>query len=861
MSRPYTPIYGDSAKITWENSPSTATPLASSNLNKESQALHDIDARLVEVGNGSLLPSDIPTVIKDVAFDSTTGIFTFTRYNDTTFTLDTLLEKVVTNWTYNAQTQCLVLTLADGTTVSIDISSMISEYDFTDSSTVAFTVANHTVTANIVAHSIGDTQMETGYLSNCLSAVSDAEDEAENAQAWAEGKRGNTDVPSTDPQYHNNAKYYSGLALQDEQTASQHADASQAHSLNSEAWADGKKNGVDVPSTAPQYHNNAKYWADQAQAIVGGQDNVKYTAQSKTSAEKAQARENIGAISATIEHDDSEWDSETTLEDLDDGTYAVYGTNQSFGYDDYFPDEVLESFNDGNYAILTKQTDTDDMVWWHLLCVQDTQYSYRFKEWRAMNDGEMGANRWIEVTTDVPIATSSTCGIVKPSSNMTVDANGVLDVKTASSSQKGIAKVDDISIKVVNDKLVDYGNTMHESTQSADVQHFDQLSNGWHMIGRDTVDEQTFDFNDLPISATDIVSNNNQVGVAYIKYVADSLSGEDVYHAELIYQKYSDSSQRMWVLPIHSWGSYTNLASQWIEIKESSGEVSNPNLLDNAWFKVNQKGVTSGRVDNYQIDRWKASYSGGTDGNGTVSVVDGTVTMKPYVASGRVGRCYWFQRLTPEMSNYLAGKQLTLSVRLLDGTIHSVTGLFQEGGGLTMAFHVNDAPTDCRLYVAGFGSNPRVELDAHTSEDGTAVNPSVSFTAMKLEEGSVSTLYLDTTPPNYDTELSKCQDYSYAVKADTVNATIALGQAYASRDVRFVFTLPKALMTTPTLKPSGTWNVIGTSSVNVSSNSIDSVASNVVTVKIVPTSNVSTNAVQRLVLANIGDYVAFETGY
>ena len=37
MSRPYTPIYGDSVKITWENTPSTATPLAASNLNTESR--------------------------------------------------------------------------------------------------------------------------------------------------------------------------------------------------------------------------------------------------------------------------------------------------------------------------------------------------------------------------------------------------------------------------------------------------------------------------------------------------------------------------------------------------------------------------------------------------------------------------------------------------------------------------------------------------------------------------------------------------------------------------------------------------------------------------------------------------------
>lgn len=32
----------------------------------------------------------------------------------------------------------------------------------------------------------------------------------------------------------------------------------------SEAWATGQINGVDVPPSAPQYHNNAKYYAENA---------------------------------------------------------------------------------------------------------------------------------------------------------------------------------------------------------------------------------------------------------------------------------------------------------------------------------------------------------------------------------------------------------------------------------------------------------------------------------------------------------------------------------------------------------------------------------------------------------------------
>jgi hypothetical protein len=41
-------------------------------------------------------------------------------------------------------------------------------------------------------------------------------------------------------------------------------DAATSHMLNAEAWAKGTKNGVAVDSTAPQYHNNSKYWSDSS---------------------------------------------------------------------------------------------------------------------------------------------------------------------------------------------------------------------------------------------------------------------------------------------------------------------------------------------------------------------------------------------------------------------------------------------------------------------------------------------------------------------------------------------------------------------------------------------------------------------
>ena len=46
-------------------------------------------------------------------------------------------------------------------------------------------------------------------LDDAEQIVEDCTEQAQNSEAWAVGQRGGQDVPSTDPTYHNNAKWYS----------------------------------------------------------------------------------------------------------------------------------------------------------------------------------------------------------------------------------------------------------------------------------------------------------------------------------------------------------------------------------------------------------------------------------------------------------------------------------------------------------------------------------------------------------------------------------------------------------------------------------------------------------------------------
>lgn len=92
--------------------------------------------------------------------------------------------------------------------------------------------------------------------SSAASSATSAKTAAESAQEAAQTAK-------------ESAASSASSAAQDAQSATQAAAAAMQDADDSEAWAVGKRNGADVPSTDPAYHNNAKYYKDQAQAVVG----------------------------------------------------------------------------------------------------------------------------------------------------------------------------------------------------------------------------------------------------------------------------------------------------------------------------------------------------------------------------------------------------------------------------------------------------------------------------------------------------------------------------------------------------------------------------------------------------------------
>ena len=66
--------------------------------------------------------------LKDIEYDNTTGILTFTRYDGTTKEVDLPLELIVSSGTYNDTTKELELTLANGQLIKIPLSDLIDDF-------------------------------------------------------------------------------------------------------------------------------------------------------------------------------------------------------------------------------------------------------------------------------------------------------------------------------------------------------------------------------------------------------------------------------------------------------------------------------------------------------------------------------------------------------------------------------------------------------------------------------------------------------------------------------------------------------------------------------------------------------------
>ena len=184
------------SRINWENFPSEKTAVNESNLNKMDSAIDNLDDRVVAMDASKVDLTKAKDLVEEILWDESNGTLTVVKMNGSRAVIDTKLEKLAVNFTYNPQTQQLVITLDDGTVQNVDLSSLITEYEFLDSDTIAFEIVDGKVKAIVKNGSITEDKLQPNFLADVkvesakavASAKSAGESETNAAKSATDAK-------------------------------------------------------------------------------------------------------------------------------------------------------------------------------------------------------------------------------------------------------------------------------------------------------------------------------------------------------------------------------------------------------------------------------------------------------------------------------------------------------------------------------------------------------------------------------------------------------------------------------------------------------------------------------------------------
>lgn len=301
-------------RINWENYPSDETPLNESNLNKIDVATDEIDNRVITLDTTKATKEEVSTLVQDVTFEEKTGIITIVKKNGSKITIDTQMEKIAVNFSYNAGTQQIILTLIDGTKQYIDLAALITQYEFLDSDTVAFSIDSAgKVSAIVKEASIQEKHLRPDYLADIKveaakaqasqSAAAKSESNAKASETAAAASESNAAASATKAQSYatggtnsrtgedtDNAKYYSQQSAQSQSAAATSADTANTKSKEAATSAATAKTSADNAAGSANLANEKANSAANSATIAVSNSNAaqQYASNAAASADTAQ---------------------------------------------------------------------------------------------------------------------------------------------------------------------------------------------------------------------------------------------------------------------------------------------------------------------------------------------------------------------------------------------------------------------------------------------------------------------------------------------------------------------------------------------------------------------------------------------
>lgn len=180
---PYQKIY---SLIGYKNFPSEDTPLNETNMGAMDRAIDEIDNRIVAMDASKVDLTKANELVEEILWNESNGTLTVVKMNGSKAVIDTKLEKLAVNFKYDPQTQQLVITLDDGTVQNVDLSALITQYEFLDSDTIAFEITDGKVKAIVKNGSITEDKLQPNFLADVKVEVAKAQAASESSSKFAD---------------------------------------------------------------------------------------------------------------------------------------------------------------------------------------------------------------------------------------------------------------------------------------------------------------------------------------------------------------------------------------------------------------------------------------------------------------------------------------------------------------------------------------------------------------------------------------------------------------------------------------------------------------------------------------------------
>ena len=238
---------GDNIKLQYRDNAETLNTAVS-------QIVTDIDNRYTKLQSDTLLAEGTNSLIKDVSYESNTGVFTITKKDGSKVVIDTVIEKVPASMALKEEADgsvWLVVTNQDGSVTKTNVTSLIEDTVIADSDTVVVSSSTDAVnkittyTLNIKPNSLGLNHFNTELVTKF--------EETQNAKTAAvEAKT--------------SAESYATQAKQSAQSAGISANAAGSYATNAANSAESAKTSENNASNSA---SEAARSADEAKKYAG----------------------------------------------------------------------------------------------------------------------------------------------------------------------------------------------------------------------------------------------------------------------------------------------------------------------------------------------------------------------------------------------------------------------------------------------------------------------------------------------------------------------------------------------------------------------------------------------------------------